>query len=286
MVGEISERIVVSPPARLPQDLRPRIVSGLVLASVALIGNWVSPGVFAAMVAAIGAVMAWEWAGIVRRSNMDAGLGVHIATVVAAVVLTALGLPGWALMAAAAGAVLCACLTPGRHPLFSAAGVAYVALPAVALVWLRGGDGYGALAILFLFVIVWTTDTFAYVCGRLIGGPKLWPILSPRKTWAGTFGGLFFAGLAGVVFSALTPNTGPLALAVTAVVLSALSQIGDLAESALKRTFLVEHASQLIPGHGGFMDRMDGVVAAASVAALLASSRAAQSPGYALLFWP
>src|SRR5262249_45708203 len=133
--------------------------------------------------------------------------------------------------------------------------------------------------------IVWATDTFAYLCGRLIGGPKLFPALSPRKTWAGTLGGIAFAALAAAMFSATLPRSSAAMLAATGIGLSIVAQVGDLAESALKRAFSVKNASDLIPGHGGFMDRMDGIVAVASVAALLAAARGGHSPAHALMFW-
>jgi phosphatidate cytidylyltransferase len=154
---------------------------------------------------------------------------------------------------------------------------------------------YGFLAVVFLFVIVWTTDTFAYICGTLIRGPKLWPSVSPNKTWAGLVGGIVFAGLAGLLFALLIPldagaaDGGPqgagLKLALIGLMLSACAQTGDLAESWLKRTFQVKNASTLIPGHGGFMDRLDGVVAAATLAGLIALASDGGSPARALLFW-
>lgn len=284
MVGEVSERIAVSRTSALPQDLKPRIASGLVMAAVALAGNWAGPVPFAVMVAGVAIVMSWEWGRVVRHTPFDRGLVVHAMTATAAIALVASGRVWLALGAVAAGALAMLMVRVRANPLTSAIGVLYVGLPAVALVWLRAAEPHGAAAILFVYTIVWTTDTFAYVCGRLIGGPKLWPALSPRKTWAGTLGGIVFAAAAALAFAFMLPGTTPLALAGTGVVLSAVTQAGDLAESALKRAFLVEHASQLIPGHGGFMDRMDGIVAAATIAALLAAARNADAPAQALLF--
>ena len=272
-------------PAALPRDLVPRAWSAAVLAVVALTGNWAGHGPFAVLVLAIGLVMSWEWSRIVRGGELDATLLVQGAVVAVAVVLTAWGLPRVAVGLVLAGTLAVVAIAPRPRALISALGVAYVALPAIAMVWLRGDDATGAAAIFFIFTIVWTTDTFAYICGRLIGGPKLWPALSPGKTWSGSIGGLAFAALAGLMFAALLPPSAPLALALAAIGLSIVTQMGDLAESFLKRAYSVKNASDLIPGHGGFMDRMDGVVAAASVAALLAAMRGAQSPAQALLFW-
>jgi phosphatidate cytidylyltransferase len=256
------------------------------MAGVALACNWLGALPFGLLVIAIALAMSWEWGRIVRGDGVDLSFLVQGASAVLAIVLAMHGFPGRAILVLAAGALAVLGLARADRRLFSVLGVGYVGLPAIALVWLRGEDTYGALAILFIFVVVWTTDTFAYLCGRLIGGPRLWPALSPGKTWAGTLGGLAFAALAGVLFSGLiSPPTASLALAGAAIVLSVVSQIGDLAESALKRAFAVKDASRLIPGHGGFMDRMDGIVTAALLAALIAAVRGAQAPGQSLLLW-
>lgn len=284
-MGEATQSAGGSGSAALPRDLLPRAVSGGVLAAIALAGNWAGSGPFAVLVGAIALVMAWEWSRIVRGSAVDFALVLHAAVVVAAVGLAASGRPDWGVALVCAGAVAMLAVTPARLGGVSGLGVAYVGLPAVALVWLRGSDAFGAVAILFIFAIVWTTDTFAYVCGRMIGGPKLWPALSPRKTWSGTLGGIVFAGLAGAMFAAWLPPSAPVGLALAAIGLSIVAQAGDIAESALKRAFAVKDASHLIPGHGGFMDRMDSVVTAATGAALIALLRGSQSPAQALLFW-
>lgn len=285
-MGEATERFTIASPAALPKDLLPRVLSGAVMAAIALTCNWFGALPFAVLVLGIALAMSWEWSRMVRGVAMDTALVVHGIAVGATVVLAARGWLGWAFVAVAVGSIAVAVDARSRQPLLSALGVAYVGIPAIALIWLRGADAFGAFAILFVFVIVWTTDTFAYLCGRMIGGPKLWPALSPGKTWAGTIGGLAFAALAGALFTGLiAPPTAPLALAASAIALSIVSQIGDLAESALKRAFAVKNASSLIPGHGGFMDRMDGIVTAASLAALLAAIRGAASPGQALLLW-
>ncbi len=144
----------------------------------------------------------------------------------------------------------------------SATGLAYAALPAIALSLLRGSDLAGLMAILFLFAVVWATDIFAYFVGRAVGGAKLAPRISPGKTWSGALGGAAAAVLAGALFSPWLA-AGALSLGLAALVLSAISQVGDLFESAVKRRAGVKDSSHLIPGHGGVMDRVDGLVAAA-----------------------
>lgn len=285
-MSDVTDRAPVVVPPALPRDLLPRALSAGVLAVIAVACTWAGGAPFVLLVLAIGIVMSWEWSGIVRGRRTDAAFLVHAFAVAVASVLVANGAPG-----AATGVVIGAALAvlgvaPRGGALVSALGVLYVGLPAIALVWLRGTEPYGALAILFVFFIVWTTDTFAYVCGRLIGGPKLCPTVSPGKTWSGALGGTLFAAWAGAAFALLMPGSSGLALAVAALVLSVVAQIGDLGESALKRAFNVKNASELIPGHGGFMDRMDGVVTAATLAALIALVRGPQAPASSLLLWP
>lgn len=153
-------------------------------------------------------------------------------------------------------------------------GVFYAGLPALGLVHLRGLE-HGLVAVVFIFAVVWCTDIGAYAGGRAIGGPKLWPAVSPKKTWAGfvcglaasALGGLAVMGVAGK--EAMYGSDVAVALAV-AVALSMAGQCGDLFESFMKRHFGVKDSGTLIPGHGGAMDRLDSIVFAASLAALLA----------------
>lgn len=169
----------------------------------------------------------------------------------------------------------------------SALGVIYVGLPAIALDLAANADAYGMLAVLFVFVVVWTTDTFAYVCGRLDRRPQAVAIAVAaqdlgrhRRRRVRRCGGRRIRSS-----GAAAGRDGPDRRGRCRDSSSAAAQVGDLAESALKRAYNVESASQPFRGHGGFMDRMDGIVAAACVAALLAGSRSVLSPGYGLLFW-
>lgn len=264
----------------------PRAVSAVVLAVVAIGATWAGPVSFAVLVAVIGLLLSWEWSRIVRGNSVDVLFGLHAASVLVAVVLAASGRASAAVLTVLGGTALMLAMAPRERAGLSSFGVTYVGMPAIAFVWLRGGDGLGLLAILFVFAIVWTTDTFAYLCGRLIGGAKLWPAVSPGKTWSGTIGGLVFAAIAGAIFAVTLVKSGPVALALVGLVLSVVAQIGDLGESALKRAFAVKNSSELIPGHGGFMDRLDGAVTAACLAAVIAAMRWHGSPAEALLKWP
>ena len=285
MVGEVTERMAVARPTALSDEIKARIASGIVLGAVALAANWAGQTPFAVLVAVIALVMNWEWSRVVRAPSMDLTAILQLVAVAAAVGAMAIGQTWVAIFALGLAVVATLAISRDQQPIFSAAGVLYVGLPAIALIWLRRDEQFGAQAILFIYAIVWTTDTFAYTCGKLIGGPKLWPAMSPMKTWAGTLGGIGFAAVAGLCFAYLVGHPAPAVLGVLGVLLSVAAQSGDLAESAIKRNFAVKHASLLIPGHGGFMDRMDGIVAAAAAAALLAASRDPQLPARALLFW-
>jgi phosphatidate cytidylyltransferase len=149
--------------------------------------------------------------------------------------------------------------------------VLYVGLPCVAILWLRA-EPLGLATLLWIFALVWATDTGAYFAGRAIGGPKLMPAVSPKKTWAGLFGGMVAAALAGAVVGFIVDGASPWLLAVVSAVLAVIAQSGDLGESALKRRFGAKDSSGLIPGHGGVLDRVDGLVtvilAVAAVSAL------------------
>jgi phosphatidate cytidylyltransferase len=152
------------------------------------------------------------------------------------------------------------------------------------LVWLRGDEALGAIAVLYLFAVAWTTDTASYAAGRLIGGSKLAPHISPQKTWSGFFAGVLSASLVGLAFAMLLKSGSVLALILVSVALALACQMGDLLESWVKRRFGAKDTSKLIPGHGGLLDRIDGLLLAAVLAGLIAL-RDPAAPGRALLIW-
>jgi phosphatidate cytidylyltransferase len=158
-----------------------------------------------------------------------------------------------------------------RSPTSLAAGVLYVGLACIAVIWLRNDELAGRPNVLFLVLIVWASDVGAYCVGRLIGGARLAPLISPSKTWAGGAGGLAAAVGMGILVGVLTTGGGSLwRIALVAACLGMVAQAGDLLESLIKRRFGVKDSSRLIPGHGGLLDRLDGMLAAAPAAALLA----------------
>jgi len=209
---------------------------------------------------------------------------------VAAIVVTLQGGFLFALFWLAAGAVIFwewrnLVASASDRTQWLAAGAVYALAAAACPILLRYDADYGLVAILFLFAVVWATDIAAYFSGRYFGGPKLWPAVSPKKTWSGAFGGLICAMVAAFIvasFAALSHG----ALIVLAAILSVASQAGDLFESHLKRRFGVKDASHIIPGHGGLMDRLDGFIFASTLAVLIALGRGQWStPGRGLLEW-
>jgi phosphatidate cytidylyltransferase len=240
--------------------LRQRILSALVLAPLALLAVYVGGPVFDAVVALAAAIMAWEWDRICRGRFSKSGQVMAIA--VAAAALLGAHFPMAALAVVWIGMLGAAVFSRSG---WLAMGALYIGLPVIALTWLR--QDAGLITLMWLLAIVWATDIGAYVAGRSIGGPKLAPRISPNKTWAGLIGGVAAAVIAGgLVAWIFGAGQGPL-VGVFAALLAASSQMGDLFESSVKRRFKVKDSSNIIPGHGGVLDRVDGLIAAAPILA-------------------
>jgi len=269
--------------SRLGSDFAPRLASGLAMGAVAALCTFSGAAPFAVLVAVVTVLLSWEWGRLVHGREGDVVIAVHMAAACLAAVLAALGYVGLGLLALPIGAILAMLLSLGRNSLLSAFGVFYAGLPAVALIWLRSDAVLGLLAVIFLIVIVIVSDTAGFLAGRVLGGPKLWARLSPNKTWAGVIGALVASSIVGMLFWFAVPGASPLRLAGMGAMLSFVAQAGDLFESAIKRRFGAKDASTLIPGHGGVMDRMDGLVAAASAAGLMGLVVNVHAPAYALL---
>lgn len=270
----------------LSPELSKRIVSGIAIGVVALLMTYWSPVLFAVLTFVIAAAMSWEWGRIVRQPAMpDTGMIIHILAVLLAAVLSASDMAGLGIAATVVGAIAVAALTFGvGNAQLSGVGVLYTGLPVVALGWLRGDEPLGFLATLFVLLSVVVTDIGAYASGRTLGGPKLWPEISPNKTWSGLIGGVLAAAIAGALFAWLSGTGSAAWLASLGLILGVVAQGGDLAESALKRHFGLKDSSDLIPGHGGVMDRMDGIVTASVIAAVIAFAIDAYAPARALLY--
>ncbi len=263
-----------------------RVGSALVLVPLAVGSAYLGGPPFLAVWALAAAIILWEWTVIVGEPGRTPILATGAAAFASAAVLFGLGWPRAALAVLALGAVAVAGLAgSGRRAWILAGGVyagAMLAAPAV----LRSDAELGLIAVLLVFGVVWTTDVMAYFVGRALAGPKLWPAVSPKKTWSGAVGGAAAATVVGSGISALAGLDHLAALALVCALLSLAAQTGDLLESALKRRFGAKNASELIPGHGGLMDRLDGFVAAALVATLLGLARGGfDAPARGLLIW-
>ncbi|MBN9281849.1 MAG: phosphatidate cytidylyltransferase [Hyphomicrobium denitrificans] len=272
--------------ASLPPELSKRIVSGIVIGAIALVMTYWSPSLFTILMLVIAAAMSWEWGRMVRGATLtDPAMIVHVFAVLLAVLLSASDMAGLAIASTVIGAIAVGALTFGvGNAQLSGAGVLYTGLPVVALGWIRGDEPLGFSATLFVLLSVIVTDIGAYASGRTIVGPKLWPAVSPNKTWSGLIGGVLAASVAGGLFAWVSGTGSASWLASLGLVLGLVAQGGDLAESALKRHFGVKDSSNLIPGHGGVMDRMDGIVTASVIAAIVAFAIDAYAPARALLY--
>lgn len=258
-----------------------RTLSALVMAPPALLAAWWGGYAFAALVAAAAAIMCWEWHRMAAKEFALAGQVAAAGCLAAS--LMAVEAPSLALAVVAGAALASAALSRGRGErahLWAGLGALYVGIPSVALVWLRGDAEVGRETLFWLLLLVWATDTGAYGFGRLIGGPKLMPAVSPKKTWAGLFGGMVCAGAVGLAVAVAVPVSSPVGLAAGSALLAVVSQAGDLLESWIKRRFGVKDSSSIIPGHGGVLDRVDGLLAAGAAVAL-----GAWSSGAAMLTW-
>ena len=156
----------------------------------------------------------------------------------------------------------------GGRPFWLGLGLIYIAVPCWALLFLRSDGTSGSTNIYWLLAVVWSADTGAYAFGRLIGGAKLAPVISPNKTWAGLMGGIGMAGLTGALASLVIESKDFLALAGWSAVIGAITQMGDLGESWVKRYFGAKDMGAILPGHGGLFDRVDGLLVAAVAVAL------------------
>ena len=239
------------------------------MAPLALAAVWFGDPYFPLLVLLASIGMAHEWARLAGGERIAIRATIA-ATVAAAVIVLWLGVGFLALDIALMGAVmvwLVARLARAAAPLWLAAGTLWLTLPAMAMVWIADGRN-GRYVIFFLLAVVWASDIGAYAAGRAIGGPRLAPALSPNKTWAGAVGGLAAAGLVGLA-AALLAGLPMAAVMVAGLVLAVAAQLGDLAESLAKRHFGVKDSGNLIPGHGGLLDRLDSLLTASSVAALI-----------------
>lgn len=256
-------------------DLGPRLASGLIMIALALGSLFAGGAVFVGFWIMAALAMHWEWQRMtggphVLRRYIGGGL-----VILAAGVLSGLRQYDAALITILAGAILMLALTTGQTRIWNACGIFYAGALILSVCVLRLSILSGLEAILWLFAIVWGTDIMAYFGGRLVGGPKLWPRVSPSKTWSGFLIGITSGALLGLgVLWLLTGQFFPVSVFVLGLVTGAIAQGGDLFESAMKRRCDVKDSSHLIPGHGGAMDRLDGFIAASVFAAIFGALHA------------
>jgi phosphatidate cytidylyltransferase len=254
-------------------DLATRTIVGVVLAALAftcvLFGGWP----FRLLVVLAGALILLEWYEMthvaplaLRVVGVALFLGICVASIwnsdftQGSVMVTAV---------LSAAVMILSYLTKQRGLYWGGLGFAYAMLPCVALLYLRDVPTRGSTIVLWVIALVVATDTGAYFSGRIIGGPKLLPSVSPKKTWAGLLGGMSCAGLVGFAFAHYTQIYNPILIAGLSALLAIVSQGGDLTESALKRAFNVKDSGHILPGHGGVMDRLDGLAFVAPTVALM-----------------
>jgi phosphatidate cytidylyltransferase len=241
-------------------DLGPRLMSAAVLIVATVVALYLGGYVFAAFVGAVFAGCYREWERMVTLRPLTTMGGILVAALaVAALIYPALG--PLASLAVVAVACVVALLARGEGAAWRAGGLAFFGLVIVAVLAVRGTGEMGIFAGIFLGSVVWLTDTGAYFTGRQVGGEKLAPDISPSKTWSGALGGFALGTLVGLVLWLIMVPASPWWIGlVLAAAISVAGQFGDLVESAIKRRFRVKDSGDIIPGHGGLMDRLDSII--------------------------
>jgi phosphatidate cytidylyltransferase len=259
-------------PTRSASALRQRVASALVLAPLGLAAAWFGPPLLSVVVAVAAGLMAWEWGRLCRlgRSGGTPIIAAIVIVVVAGVAAAGFGLIRPALGITVLGSAAVAALSRGGfQALLVGAGMLWIALPSVALIWLALDPRAGWATTLWILAVVWATDIGAFAAGRTFGGPRLAPRFSPNKTWSGLLGGVVCAALVGGGAGLLVASANLVPLMLLSGALAVVAQTGDLVESIAKRHFGVKDSSGLIPGHGGLLDRLDGMLTVIPAAALL-----------------
>jgi phosphatidate cytidylyltransferase len=263
-----------------------RVISAAVLAPLALVAAYIGGLPFALFWGIAALVVLWEWLTLVVGANYWLMVVSCAAAIAVADFLAWLGRPVTALFMIGLGALAGAIFAPSERRLWVIAGTGYAGGMVLAPVFLRADAGFGFAAILLLFAIVWTTDVLGYFAGRVIGGPKLWSAVSPKKTWSGAIAGTIGAVAIALFIAAQFGSFDKIAIIVVALLLSIIAQAGDLFESWVKRQFDAKDSGQIIPGHGGVMDRLDGFWAAAVAGCVVGLLRGGlDEPARGLLIW-
>lgn len=281
MAGDSTAPQAAETPSR---NLLMRVLAALVLApitiAIAWLGGW--PWLWLVTIAAV--ILYYEWQMIVGVWRNRFIMATGIAALGIAGPLLMVGEMEWLSAVLAAACAILALLARAQSA-WVVGGFLYATAAFLGAIIVRADAAYGFVALVFVLLVVWAADIGGYFAGRGIGGPKLWPRISPKKTWAGAIGGLL-ASLAIAAGFAAAGQGALVTLLVLGAVLSVVSQLGDLFESAIKRQFGVKDSSHIIPGHGGLMDRLDGFIAAIAFAALVGALRGGvDGAGRGLMVW-
>lgn len=281
-----------------PGNLILRVVSAAILAPVALAAAWFSDWVFALFWLVAALLVLWEWIHLVAGPGHKLMFSASASALAVAALVEFRERPVAAALLIVLGAFASLIFAERRHRLWITAGIGYAGALLLAPMSLRADPDYGLFVLMLLFAVVWTTDIAAYFVGRTLGGPRLWPAISPKKTWSGAIGGtlcataiaFFLPRIVGALptdaFASALHVVEPPVLAVIGLLLSVLAQLGDLLESWIKRRFGAKDASHLIPGHGGVMDRLDGFWAAALAGCLVGIAHGGlHNAALGLLIW-
>lgn len=256
----------VSNPEKPSSDLRTRVISAVVLAPPVLAALYLGGLHFDLLAIFAAALMAWEWCALVTGQRKGAGSIFFVSGILISLFVFVFfeSLYGFsALLVCSAAILVVGKILYADQKIWVLAGVPYVGLPVMALIWVRGIEGMGMAYLALLLLAVWATDIGAYFSGRTIGGPKIVPKISPKKTWAGLIGGMACSGLIAAIVGNYFQLGELFPLFLLGAVLALVAQIGDFYESWVKRKFNVKDSSNLIPGHGGILDRVDGIMSAA-----------------------
>lgn len=267
-------------------NLALRILSAVILAPLAFLAAYLGGVPFAIFWTMAALAVLWEWITMVAGPSYRLMFSACGGAIAVAGFVAWLGRPIAALLMVGLGALAAAIFAPRERRVWVTAGIAYAGALLLAAMFLRADDVLGFAVIVMLFAIVWTTDILGYFAGRAFGGPKLWPAISPKKTWSGAIAGALGAMIVAIAVSGLFGSFNKLAIVIVALLLSVLAQLGDFFESWVKRQFGAKDSSNLIPGHGGVMDRLDGFWAAALAGCLIGLLRGGfDAPARGLLVW-
>ena len=267
-------------------NLALRILSAVILAPLAFLAAYLGGVPFAIFWTVAALAVLWEWITMVAGPSYRLMFSACGGAIAVAGFVAWLGRPIAALLMVGLGALAAAIFAPRERRLWVTAGIGYAGALLLAAMFLRADDVLGFAGILMLFAIVWTTDILGYFAGRAFGGPKVWPAISPKKTWSGAIAGALGAMIVAIAVSGLFGSFNKLAIVIVALLLSVLAQLGDFFESWVKRQFGAKNSSNFIPGHGGVMDRLDGFWAAALAGCLIGLLRGGfDAPARGLLVW-